>query len=46
MTDAGMTSSPANKSLKPTATRVRRFAEMANPAPRYGALVPPFYTPL
>jgi hypothetical protein len=30
-----------NKSLKPTVTRVTPFAEMANPAPRYGGLVPP-----
>jgi hypothetical protein len=33
---------PWNKSLKPTVTRVTPFAEMANPAPRYGGLVPPF----
>jgi len=32
-----------NKSLKPTVTRVTPFAGMANPAPRYGGLVPPFY---
>ncbi len=35
-----------NKSLKPTVTRVTRFAEMANPAPRYSGLVPPFHIPL
>gem|GEM_PF-4096777 len=33
--------SMANKSLKPTATRVTLFAEKAKPAPRYGGLVPP-----
>jgi hypothetical protein len=33
----------ANKSLKPTVTRVTPFAEKAKPAPRYGGLVPPFY---
>ena len=32
-----------NKSLKPTATPVTPFAGKANPAPRYGCLVPPFY---
>ena len=30
-----------NKSLKPTVTRVTPFAKKANPAPRYGGLVPP-----
>jgi hypothetical protein len=34
---------PYNKSLKPTVTRVTPFAEMANPAPRYGGLVPPLH---
>jgi hypothetical protein len=34
---------PANKSLKPTATRVTLFAEEANPAPHYGGLVPPLH---
>jgi len=33
-----------NKSLKPTVTHVTHFAEKAKPAPRYGSLVPPFYT--
>jgi len=33
-----------NNPLKPTATRVTPFAEKAKPAPRYGGLVPPFYT--
>jgi hypothetical protein len=31
-----------NKSLKPTVTRVTPFAEMANPAPNYSGLIPPF----
>jgi hypothetical protein len=31
----------SNKSLKPTVTHVTPFAEKANPAPRYGGLVPP-----
>jgi len=30
-----------NKSLKPTVTHVTPFAKKANPAPRYGGLVPP-----
>jgi hypothetical protein len=34
---------PLNKSLKPTVTRFTLFADKANPAPRYGGLVPPFY---
>ena len=32
-----------NKSLKPTVTRVKPFAEKVKPAPPYGGLVPPFY---
>ena len=31
-----------NNPLKPTVTRVTPFAEKANPAPRYGGLIPPF----
>ena len=33
-----------NKSLKPTLKPVTPFAEMAKSAPRYGGLVPPFYS--
>jgi len=36
----------AQQFTKPTVTRVTPFAAKANPAPRYGSLVPPLYLEL